>query len=438
MTEKSDVIKREENMRRVVVTGMGVVSPVGTGVKKFWDNLISGYCGISEITRFDTTNFKVKVAAEVRDFDATSYLEKSQLRKTDLFCQYALAAAQMAVEDSKLTLPDSAEVLPDRLGVYIGSGIGGMNTFVRESIKLEEGGPNTVSPFFVPMMIGNMASGTVAIRYNARGPCLPVVTACATGGHSIGEAYLAIRYDRADMILAGGCEASLNALSVAGFTNCMALTKRNDPKSASIPFDKRRDGFVVAEGAGVIVLEEYEHARKRNAPIYGEITGYGNTCDAYHITAPDPEAAGSSRSIQIALEETFRGDPEYQNLVESECKIYINAHGTSTPLNDKTETYAIKKALGEEMAYRVMVSSTKSMTGHMLGAAGAVEVIACLKTLCEDIVPPTIGYEVADEECDLDYVPNQARQVKVDLALSTSLGFGGHNACIAIRPARLI
>jgi len=433
-------------MRKVVITGIGVVSPVGNDAKTFWDNLKKGVCGVGEITLFDSTDYKVKIAAEVKNFDPLLYLEKSQIRKTDLYTQYAIAAADMAMKDSKLQTKgreeafdsSKADIDPDRFGIYIGSGIGGMNTFVREAEKLLAGGPNKVSPFFVPMMIGNIASGTVAIRYNAQGPCLPVVTACATGGHSIGEAFHAIKHNRADVILAGGCEASITPLAVAGFTNCMALSKRNEPDDSSIPFDKRRDGFVIAEGAGVLVLEEYEHAKSRNAKIYGEIVGYGNTCDAYHITAPHPDARGAALAIKYSMQEAFEADPEYGKLIESDNKIYINAHGTSTPLNDKTETLAIKKALGEDMAYKAMVSSTKSMTGHMLGAAGAVEAIAAALAAYEGVVPPTIGYKEKDPECDLDYVPGHARQSRVDLALSTSLGFGGHNACIAIKPARLI
>jgi 3-oxoacyl-[acyl-carrier-protein] synthase II len=431
-------------MNRVVVTGVGVVSPVGNDVESFWESMKTGVCGIAEITRFDTSNLKVRIAGEVKAFDPTLYLEKSQVRKTDLFAQYAVAAASMAMKDSGLaTFADGLRgevtvhgVSPNRMGVYVGSGIGGMTTFVREVEKLNAGGPNTVSPFFVPMMIGNIAAGTLAIQYGATGPCLPVVTACATGNHSIGEAYLAIRYGRADVILSGGCEAAITPMAIAGFTNCMALTKRNDPLSASIPFDKRRDGFVMAEGAGVLVLEEYEHARARGAKIYGEIVGYGNTCDAYHITAPQPDAEGSAEAIRIAMAEAFESDPAYEKIVRGSGNIYINAHGTSTPLNDKTETLAIKKALGEDLAYRSAVSSTKSMTGHMLGAAGAVEAIAALLALRDGILPPTIGYQEKDEDCDLDVVPNTARRMDADMAISTSLGFGGHNACIVLKPER--
>lgn len=405
-------------MNRVVVTGLGVVSPVGNDVATFWKNLTDGVCGIGEITKFDAAEFKVKIAAEVKNFDPTQYMPKSEVRKTDLYCQYALAAAAQAMDDSGI----QDQVDPERLGVYIGSGVGGINTFLSESDKLRSGGARKVSPFFIPMMIANIAAGNVAIKYNAQGPCVPIVTACATSTNTIGEAYRAIQHGYADAILAGGAEATINPIAVAGFTNCMALSTRNDPKCASIPFDKRRDGFVIGEGAGILVLEEYEHAKRRGAKIYAEIKGYGNTCDAYHVTAPHPEAIGGARAIKQAYEEA--GMPE--------AKIYFNAHGTSTPLNDKSETLAIKKALGEEKARETMISSTKSMTGHMLGAAGATEAIACVLALRDGILPPTIGYEEPDPECDLDYIPNEARKIQADLALSVSLGFGGHNACIAL------
>ena len=422
------------------------MTPVGNEMESFWSSITSGVCGIGAITKFDTTDYKVKIAAEIKDFDPILYFEKSQVRKTDLYTQYGIAAASMAMKNSGLAefseglkgTVTMKDIDPERLGVYVGSGIGGMNTFVNETEKLLQGGPSKVSPFFIPMMIGNIAAGTIAIQYGAKGPCLPVVTACATGSHAIGEAYHAIRGDRADVIIAGGCEASITPIAIAGFTNCMALTKRNDPTCASIPFDKRRDGFVIAEGSGILVLEELEHAKQRGATIYGEIAGYGNTCDAYHITAPDPTAQGAANCIKIALKEAFRDDPNYEKSILESGSIYINAHGTSTPLNDKTETMAIKKALGEDLAYKAMISSTKSMTGHMLSAAGAVEAIIVAKALAKGIVPPTIGYVEEDEECDLDCVPNTARHAFADLGLSISLGFGGHNACIAIRPARLI
>lgn len=408
-------------MNRVVITGMGAITPIGNDTNSFWQSLIAGKCGIDFITKFDTTDFKVKVAAEVKNFDPTEYIEKSEVRKTDLFCQYAIAAAAQAMQDSGI----KNTIAPERLGVYVGSGIGGMETFVAQCEKLSTSGAKRVSPFFIPMMIGNMATGMIAIRNNAQGPSLPVVTACATSTNAIGEAFHAIRYGYADAIIAGGAEAAINPLAVAGFTNIMALSSRNDPKSVCVPFDKRRDGFVMGEGAGIIIVEEYEHAKKRGAKIYAEIVGYGNTCDAYHITAPHPEGTGAANAIKLALAEAnYNG----------EDSLYINAHGTSTTLNDKTETLAFKKALGDK-AYDAYISSTKSMTGHMLGAAGAVEAIASALALKNGVVPPTIGYEEPDPDCDLNYVPNKAVKVQVEYAASTSLGFGGHNACLVLKKA---
>jgi len=406
-------------MKRVVITGLGVISPVGNSVPEFWQSLVNGQCGIDFITKFDTTNYKVKIAAEVKDFDPAAWVEKSEAKKMDPFVQYAMAASIQAMADSGL----EGSIAPERLGVYIGSGTGGMTVYCREAEKLLTNGPSRISPFFIPMMISNMASGNVAIRFKAQGPTLPVVTACATSTHAIGEAFRAIKHGYADAIIAGGTEATIIPLAVAGFTNCMALTTRNLPKEASVPFDKRRDGFVMGEGAGTVILEEYEHAKARGAKIYAEISGYGNTCDGYHITAPHPEALCSGRALVQAMEESGMRGTE---------KIYINAHGTSTPLNDKAETKAIKNALGEK-AYETAISSTKSMTGHMLGAAGAVEAIASILALQNGILPPTIGYQEKDEDCDLDYIPNTARKMQADLALSLSLGFGGHNGCIAFK-----
>ncbi|QEY35257.1 beta-ketoacyl-ACP synthase II [Caproiciproducens galactitolivorans] len=406
-------------MRRVVVTGLGVVSPVGNAVEAFWNNLIDGKCGIGFITRFDTADFKVKIAAEVKGFDPQEYMEKAEIRKSDLFTQYAMAAASQAMADSGI----AGTLSPERLGVYVGSGIGGMDTFIKECDKYLKGGPRKVSPLFVPMMIANMASGNIAIKYNAQGPCLPVVTACATSTHALGEAFRTVKGGHADAVIAGGAEAAINPLSIAGFTNCMALSTKNLPEESSLPFDKRRDGFVMGEGAGILILEEYEHAKARGAKIYAEICGYGNTCDAHHITAPHPEAVGGARAISFALEEAGYQDKD---------EIYINAHGTGTPLNDKSETIAIKKALGDK-AYRTSISSTKSMTGHMLGAAGAVEAISSVLALKHGVIPPTIGLQEKDPDCDLDYTPNTARKKETTLALSVSLGFGGHNACIAFR-----
>lgn len=409
-------------MKRVVITGMGIISPIGNDIPSFWNSLTAGVCGIGPITAFDTTAYKVKLAAEVKNFDPLLYMEKQEIRKQDQFSQYAVAAASQAMSDSGLQSGENID--PFRLGVYIGTGTGGMQTFLVESEKLLEKGPSRTSPFFIPMMIGNMASGNVALKFQAKGPSLPIMTACATSTNAIGEAYRTIKHGYADAIIAGGTEATIVTLAVSGFTNCMALTQNPDAASASIPFDKRRSGFVMGEGAGVIVLEEYEHAAARGAHIYGEVCGYGNTNDAYHMTAPDPDALGSSKAIQMAVKEAGIRDTD---------EIYINAHGTSTPINDKTETKAIKLALGEAVARKAHISSTKSMTGHMLGAAGGVEAIATVLALKNGVIPPTIGYAERDPECDLDYTPNRAVQAAVTLGLSTSLGFGGHNGCLAFR-----
>ena len=411
-------------MKRVVITGMGAITPVGNDLRSFWDGIVKGENGIGPITRFDTSEYKAKLAAEVKDFDPTLYIPKGEVRKNDLFTQYGVGAAAQAVEDSGIL----GTVDPQRFGVYFGSGIGGIITLENEIQKLNEKGPKRVSPFCVPMMIANMAAGTIAIRFNAQGPCIPVVTACATGSNCIGEAYRAIKHGYADGIIAGGAEASITPISVAGFINCMALSQAEDPNGASLPFDKRRGGFVMGEGAGALILEEYEHARKRGAKIYGEVVGYGATCDAYHITAPHPEAGGGAKAIENALQEAEESGV-------SRAGIYINAHGTGTPMNDAAETIAIKKALGED-AYQALISSTKSMTGHMLGAAGAVEAVAAIKALQEGIVPPTINLNEPDPACDLNYVPHKAKEAELTLALSVSLGFGGHNACLAFGKAR--
>lgn len=404
-------------MRRVVITGIGAVTPVGNDIETMWNSLINGKSGIDYIKSFDTEKLKVKVAAEVKDFEPTKYIEKKELRKTDLFCQYAVAAACQAVEDSGII----GTVEDEKLGVYVGSGTGGMHTFFAQCENMIA--EKKISPFFIPMMIGNMAAGLIAIRFKAKGPCLPVVTACATSTHAVGEAFHAIKNGYADAIITGGAEAAITPLAIAGFSSCMALSTRNDPKSSSIPFDKRRDGFVMGEGAGVLVLEEYEHAVARGAKIYAEIAGYGNTCDAHHVTAPDPEAAGAARCLDIAIKEAG---------ITSDDVFYINAHGTSTPANDKTETAAFKRVLGEK-AYDIYISSTKSMTGHMLGATGAVEAIIAALALKTGIIPPTIGLEEPDPECDLNYVPNKAIEVPLTAAASTTFGFGGHNACIALK-----
>ena len=406
--------------RRVVVTGLGAVSPVGNDVKTSWENLISGVHGIGPITRFDTTEYKAKLAAEVKDFDARQYMEKAEILRSDLYAQYAVASACQAMEESGI----EGTVDPERFAVYFGSGIGGINTFTREHTKLLERGPSRVSPYFIPMLIANMGAGMIAIRFNCQGAALPAVTACASGSNAIGEAVRAIRHGYADAVISGGAEASINECGVAGFVNMKALSVAEDPDAASLPFDKRRTGFVIGEGAAALVLEEYEHAVKRGAKIYGEVCGYGSTCDAYHITAPLPDAAGGARAMKQALEEAGYTGEE---------RIYVNAHGTGTPLNDSGETIAIKTALGEEKAHASYVSSTKSMTGHMLGAAGAIEAIVCLKVLETGIIPPTINLLEADPDCDLNYVPNKAVKADIDLCLSNSLGFGGHNACLAFR-----
>lgn len=408
-------------MCRVVVTGMGVISPVGNDLDTFWKNITNGVCGIDKIKRFDAGKLKVSLDAEVKDFDPKSFYDTVQeIRRSDLYMQYAYGAAKQAVEQSGILESDLDR---ERLGVYVGSGIGGINSTLREAQKLMEKGPEMVSPFFVPMMISNMAAGAISIKFGAKGPTLPVVTACATSTHTIGEAYRTIKHGYADAIIAGGSEASINELSMAGFINCQALNLTDKPEEGSIPFDKRRGGFVMGEGAGMLVLEEYEHAKKRGAEIFAEVVGYGNTSDAYHITAPDPEGDGAVRAIKAAVAESQ---------IKDTTKVYVNAHGTGTHLNDAMETKALKKVFGDE-AYRLHISSTKSMTGHMMGATGAVEAIASVLALKEDLVPPTINYKERDEECDLDYTPNQAIKADLMYAISTSLGFGGHNACIAFK-----
>lgn len=407
-------------MRRVVITGLGIISPVGNNIPDYFENLCQGVCGIGPITHFDTEGYKVHLAAEVKDFNPADYgLENT--RRMDLYTQYAMAAAKQAAEDSGIL----GSIQPERLGVYVGSGIGGIHTFAAETEKLLNRGPGRVSPLFIPMMIANIAAGNIAMAMDAQGPCLPVVTACATSTHTIGEAFHAIAHGYADAIFAGGSEAAVEPLAIAGFTNCQALSLSEDANAASLPFDARRKGFVIGEGAGILVLEEYEHAKARGAKIYAEICGYGNTCDAHHITAPRPDGQCASRAIQLAAQEAGMSDAD---------SIYINAHGTGTPLNDSSETTAIKQALGDQAAKKAAISSTKSMTGHMLGAAGAAEAIVCVLALKEGILPPTIHYEQPDPACDLDYVPNTARKAQASLALSTSLGFGGHNACLAFRP----
>ena len=406
-------------MKRVAVTGLGVISPVGNDVPTFWNALCSGTCGIGPITKFDATDYPVKLAAEVRDFDPKQYMEKLDILHSDVYTHFAMAAACQAVADSGIAGTLDAE----RVGVYIGSGIGGIATFMTEHSKLLNRGPRRVSPYFIPMMIPNMASSMIAMRYHFHGPAMPMVTACASGTNAIGEALRLIRHGYADAMVAGGAEATVNALAAAGFSNMQALSPSEDPNAASLPFDVRRAGFVMGEGAGVLVLEELEHAKQRGATIYAELTGYGSTCDAYHITSPDPSAAESARAIADAWCETGLDTD----------RVYFNAHGTGTPMNDRIETLAIKKALGEDRARRITISSTKSMTGHMLGAAGGAEAVASVLALRDGIAPPTINLTQPDPDCDLDYTPLTAKHADFDVALSSSLGFGGHNACLALR-----
>lgn len=406
--------------QRVVVTGMGAITPIGNNVDTFWENSKEGKCGIDFIKAFDTSNFKVKIGAEVKDFVPEDYIDKKEAKRMDRYCQLAMAAAKMAVEDSGLDLEN---IDKERMGVLVGSGIGGLGTIEKEYEKLLQKGPGRVSPMLIPMIISNMASGNIAIQYGAKGVCTSVVTACATGTNAIGDSFRLLQYGSADIMIAGGAEASITQLGLAGFASLTALSTSTDVTRASIPFDKERDGFVMGEGAGVLILETLEHAVKRGAKIYAEVVGYGTTCDAYHMTAPHPEGDGGARAMTLAIKDAGINNEEIS---------YINAHGTSTPYNDKLETLAIKRVFGEN-AYNIPISSTKSMTGHLLGAAGAVEGIACIKALQEGFIPPTIGYKVKDEECDLDYVPNVGREADLKYTLSNSLGFGGHNASIILK-----
>ena len=405
---------------RVVITGMGAVTPIGNDVINFWDNIKKGTCGVDVIKSFDITDFKCKLAAEVKDFDVTVALDKREARKMDKYSQYAIVAADEAIKNSGLDLEAEDS---ERIAVIVGSGIGGIGTIEKENAKLIERGPSKVTPYLIPMIIGNMAAGNIAIKYGAKGMCSSVVTACATGTNAIGDAFHMIQDGRADIIIAGGAEASITPLAMAGFISLTALSKSEDPLRASIPFDKERNGFIMGDGAGIVILESLEHAQNRNAKIYAEVSGYGTTCDAYHITSPSPTGEGAARSMVMALKDAS---------IKAEEVSYINAHGTSTPYNDKFETTAIKVAFGE-YAYKVPISSTKSMTGHLLGASGAIEAIVCVKALEEGFVPATIGYKVPDEDCDLDYVPNVGRTQQLKYAMSNSLGFGGHNATILLK-----
>ena len=408
-------------MKRVVITGLGAITPLGNNVDEFWEGIKEGKCGIDYITKFDTTDFKVKLAAEVKGYNAEDYFDRREAKRLDKFSQYAMIASREAWKDSGL---DKEKENMERVGIVIGSGIGGIQTIETENQKCIEKGPDRVSPMYIPMGILNMATGNVAIDIGAKGESFAMVTACASGTHCIGEAYRMIKFGYQDVILAGGTEAGITPLGIAGFTNIKALTKSEDKTRASIPFDKERSGFVMGEGAGVLILEELEHAIKRGAKIYAEIVGYGATSDAYHITSPAPGGEGGARAMKLAMEEAG---------VAPEEITYINAHGTSTHLNDSFETQAIKTALGEEASKKVMVSSTKGHTGHLLGAAGGVEAIVCSKAIEEGFVPATINYKVPDEECDLDIVPNEGRSKEIKYSISNSLGFGGHNSSILLK-----
>lgn len=407
--------------RRVVITGYGVISPIGIGADDFWNSLASGKSGISRISTFDTSQFSSQIGAEVKNFQPEKYIDKKKIRKMDRFSQLAVAAAKIAIEDAKL---DMKKEDPFRAGVIVGSGIGGLSTVAAEHKVLLEKGPRRVSPFMIPMLITNIAAGEIAIAHNIQGPNYSLSSACATSNHAVGDALRLIQYGDADVIVAGGSEAAVTPLGLAGFCSARALSTRNDdPEHASRPFDKERDGFVMGEGAGIVILELLEHALSRGVPIRAELIGYGATNDAYHITAPSPDGQSAVRAISNALADGG---------VKPEEVDYINAHGTSTPLNDKVETLAVKKVFGD-YAYKIPISSNKSMIGHLLGAAGAVELIATILSMEKEMIPPTINYEFPDPECDLDYVPNKARPKKINVALSNSLGFGGHNATLVVR-----
>ncbi|MBO7416620.1 MAG: beta-ketoacyl-ACP synthase II [Bacteroidaceae bacterium] len=410
--------------KRVVITGMGVVSCIGKNISEFKECLENGRCGLSLLEGMEQFGpLNVHVGGQVKDFNPVELgMDAGSVRRSDRFSQFGICAAMQAMEQSGLKAGDN--ISASRLGVYVGSGIGGMQTFIDQTLVMNNEGAKRVSPLFIPEMIGNLGAGNIAIKFNAQGPCLPVVSACATSTHAVGEAFRAIKYGMADAIITGGAEAAVNPLAIGGFANMKALTTAENPEEACLPFDRRRGGFVMAEGAGIMILEEYEHAAKRGAHIIAEVAGYGNTCDAYHYTAPRPDGTTTAASLSLALQEAgYRNDG----------LLYINAHGTGTHMNDSCETKAIKIALGEEQARKVMISSTKSMHGHMLGATGAVELIASAIALESGVLPPTIGYREPDPECDLDYIPNTARRVQAGYALSCSLGFGGHNASVALR-----
>lgn len=406
---------------RVVVTGMSVISPVGTGLEDFWSNLVAGKSGVGPVTRFNAEGFTTRIAAEVKGFVPEEYIDKKDARRMDRFTQFAMAAAKLAIEDAAI---DFDTVNRDRVGVILGSGIGGLETLEEQHKVLMNRGPGRISPFFIPMMIVNMGAAQVAISFGLRGCSLITTSACASSNNAIGDSFRLLQRGEADVMICGGTEAPITPMAMAGFCSMKAMSTRNeDPQKASRPFDTGRDGFVIGEGAGLLVLETLDHARSRGARIYGEVVGYGNSCDAYHITAPHPEGRGGAQSMQLALLDAG---------IKPEEVDYINAHGTSTPLGDKLETMAIKQVFGEH-AYKIAVGSTKSMTGHLLGAAGGLEAVVCLMTMLKGVIPPTVNLENPDPECDLDYVPNQARESRVDVAMSNSFGFGGHNVTLIFK-----
>ena len=407
-------------MRRVVVTGLGAITPIGNNVNEFWDGIVNGKCGIDQITLFDTENFKVKLAGEVKNFNVEDYFDRREAKRLDRFSHFAIVAARELMKDSKL---DVSSIDATRFGVAVSSGIGGLQTIENNAKTLFEKGPDRISPMYIPMAINNMAAGNIAIEVGAKGESFCMTTACASATHTIGECFRIIKHGYQDVMIAGGTEASITPTGIGGFTNIKALSQEPDKTRASIPFDKERSGFVMGEGAGILLLEELEHAKKRGAKIYAEVVGYGATSDAYHITSPAPDGEGGARAMENAMKDAG---------IKPEDVTYINAHGTATPLNDKFETMAVKTAFGDA-SKKVMVSSTKGHTGHLLGAAGGVEAVACVKAIEKGMVPPTIGYKVPDEECDLDIVPNEARKVEVKYAMSNSLGFGGHNSSILFK-----
>ncbi len=407
-------------MRRVVVTGLGAITPIGNSVDEFWASVREEKLGIAPISKFDASEYKASLAAEVKNFDPKDYMDAKVARRMEAFSQYAIAAAKEAIEDSGFQIEEED---PYRVGISIGSGVGSLQAVEREYAKLLKGGPRKVNPLLVPMMISNMAAGNVSIRFGLKGKSINVVTACATGTHSIGEAMRTIQYGDADIMVAGGTEGAVTPISIAGFASLTALTKETDPARASIPFDKERSGFVLGEGAGIVVLEELEHAKARGARIYAELAGYGATSDAFHITSPAEDGSGAAKAMELAMADA--------GLTPADVD-YINAHGTATHHNDLFETLAIKKAFGDQ-AYKVKISSTKSMIGHLLGAAGGVEFITCVKSIQEGYLHPTVGYQVPDEECDLDYITKGALHQEVNCCLSNSLGFGGHNATLCVR-----